>query len=98
MRKHKILPNILLAFTILLLLTQLQPLFLRVLGAVDGTFGLRPVTHQCAGLRLTGGFVLERFPATEWEGKFGFFRARYFVTRDAMDWDFCLGQDIWFGE
>ncbi|OGO75744.1 MAG: hypothetical protein A3K45_09105 [Chloroflexi bacterium RIFOXYC12_FULL_59_14] len=78
-----------------LLATQLQPVFLRALGAVDGTFGLRPVSHKCAGITLTGDAATRRFPSADWEGTFGLFRVRYFVPREAMDRDFCLGQDVW---
>ncbi len=84
--------------TLLALASQLQPAYLRARGAVDGTFGLRPVSHHCAGLTLAGATVTRRFPSAEWEGTFGFFRARYHVTREATGRDFCLGQDVWFGE
>lgn len=90
---------ILLVIVILLALaTQLQPLFLRALGAVDGTFGLRPVSHRCAGLTVSGAAIAARLPSADWEGALGFFRVRYHVTREANERDYCLGQDVWFGE
>ncbi|MFZ5857150.1 MAG: hypothetical protein ACOYZ6_09975 [Chloroflexota bacterium] len=99
MKRSSLLLYLLLGSILLCLIaTQLQPVLLRTLDAVDGSFGLRPMTHQCAGLRLTGGAVSARFPSADWEGTIGFFHVRYFVTRDAMDRDFCLGQDVWFGE
>jgi hypothetical protein len=85
------------ALTLLALATQLQPIFLRALGAVDGTFGLRPVSHRCAGLTVSAE-AAARLPSADWEGTLGFFHARYHVTREANDRDYCLGQDIWFGE
>ncbi|MBI5933357.1 MAG: hypothetical protein HY867_06580 [Chloroflexi bacterium] len=84
--------------TLLAFATQLQPIFIRELGAVDGTFGLRPVSHRCAGLTLSGEAVAARFPSADWEGTIGVFRARYHVTREANGREYCLGQDLWFGE
>ena len=99
MKKPSLLLYLLLGSILLCMIaTQLQPVLLRALDAVDGSFGLRPVTHQCVGLRLAGGTVSARFPSADWEGTIGFFHVRYFVTRDATDRDFCLGQDVWFGE
>jgi hypothetical protein len=37
--------------------TQLQPFLLKSLGALDGSFGLRPMSHACAGLRLNGASI-----------------------------------------
>ena len=88
---------LLIILVILLLLTQLQPLFLQSLGAVDGTFGLRPVSHHCAGLTISGE-TAARLPSADWDGALGVFRVRYNVTREASGRDFCLGQDVWFGE
>lgn len=90
--------GLLVVVILLALLTQLQPLFLRSFGAVDGTFGLRPVSHRCAGLTLAGETVAARLPSADWEGTLGVFRVRYHVTREASGREVCLGQDIWFGE
>lgn len=81
-----------------LLATQLQPAYLHALGAVDGTFGLRPVSHRCAGLTLTNKWATDALPSADWQGTLGIFRVRYFVPREATERDFCLGQDAWFGE
>ena len=83
---------------LLALLTQLQPVLLNASGAVDGSFGLRPTSHKCAGLTLTGKWVAGRLDPADWQGKFGLFSLRWFVPEDAGERDFCLGQDIWFGE
>jgi hypothetical protein len=83
---------------LLALLIQLQPALLRALGAVDGTFGLRPISHKCAGITLTDDWVAGALSFTDWWGKFGLFSIRYFVPRDASGRNFCLGQDVWFGE
>lgn len=85
-------------FIILILLastSQLQPVYLRALGAVDGTFGLRPVSHKCAGLGLTGDWVAGALPSADWQATFGLFQIRYFVPREASGRDFCFGQDVW---
>ena len=88
-------------FIILILLastSQLQPVYLRALGAVDGTFGLRPTTHKCVGILLDGKWVGENLPQDEWQETFGLFKMRYFNRAIMPDSDFCLGQDVWFGE
>ena len=86
------------AVALLALVTQLQPLYLRFIGAVDGTFGLRPISHACAGLRPTGEWLTAHLAAADWQGKVGYFSIRYHVPKEAGDREFCLGQDIWFGE
>ena len=95
-RRAWIIPLIIM--TLLAFATQLQPIVLRSLGAVAGTFGLRPVSHRCAGLTLSGDAVAARLPSADWEGTLGVFRARYHVTREANGREYCLGQDVWFGE
>ncbi|MBE3119300.1 MAG: hypothetical protein IMZ50_11175 [Candidatus Atribacteria bacterium] len=37
--------------------THLQPFLLKSLGALDGSFGLRPMSHACADLRLNGASI-----------------------------------------
>lgn len=86
------------AIVLLIVLTQFQPLFLRSLGAVDGSFGLRPVSHKCAGIILSGEKITARFPPADWQGKLGYFSIRYQVLSEATEGEFCLGQDVWFGE
>ena len=80
---------------LLALLTPLQPALLRALGAVDGTFCLRPTSHKCAGLTLTGEWVAGALSSKDWRGTFGLFQIRYFVPREATERGFCLGQDVW---
>lgn len=82
----------------LCLLTQLQPLLLRALGAVDGSFGLRRTSHACLGLSLPAP-VVEHLPAGEIEMHLGAFHIRYSLAGDRADQrPACLGQDIWYGE
>ena len=40
------------ALAVVLVLSQLQLLLLRSAGAIDGTFGVRPMSHRCLGLAL----------------------------------------------
>jgi hypothetical protein len=82
----------------LALVTQLQPVFLDALGALNGTFGLRPTSHRCVGLSVSADWVTGALPSADWQGTFGLFRVRYFVPREAGGGGFCLGQDVWFGE
>ena len=95
-RRNLIILLILLA--LLLLLTQLQPALLQASGAVDGSFGLRPTTHKCAGLRLSGDWVAARLSPVDWQAKFGLFSMRWYVPEEAGGRPFCLGQDVWYGE
>ena len=92
--------RLILAVTIVLLLalTQLQPLILHAFGAVDGSFGLRPVSHKCAGIVLRGEWVTMRLAPADRQAKLGYFSIRYHVPDEATEREFCLGQDIWFGE
>ncbi|MEW5941801.1 MAG: hypothetical protein AB1750_19230 [Chloroflexota bacterium] len=89
---------LLIVLALLLLLTQLQPTLLQLSGAVDGSFGLRPTSHKCAGFTLNGDWVAARLSPADWQGKFGRFSLRWFVPEEAGGRDFCLGQDVWFGE
>ncbi|MBV6394653.1 MAG: hypothetical protein HFACDABA_00219 [Anaerolineales bacterium] len=70
-------------------LTQLQPFFLNLFGAVDGSFGLRPLSHKCAGIKLSGEWIAARLSPADWEAKLGYFVLRYYVPQNAADWDFC---------
>jgi hypothetical protein len=83
---------------LLLVLTQLQPVFLRSIGAVDGSFGLRPVSHRCAGIRLSGEWIAVHLAPADWQATLGYFSIRYHIPNEATGREFCLGQDIWFGE
>lgn len=78
--------------------TQLQPTLLRAFRAVDGSFGIRPMSHQCAGLRVDGA-SLGWLPAADVRFSVGWFSIRYWV--DEKPWSdrpYCFGQDVWFGE
>jgi len=82
----------------LCLLTQLQPVLLGALGAVDGSFGLRPTSHACLGLSLPAS-VVEHLPAGEIEMHLGAFHVRYSLAGGRADQrPACLGQDLWYGE
>lgn len=94
----RFLPASLGILALLAVMTQLQPLLLHALGAVDGTFGLRPATHDCVGVIMDGKWVAKNLPQGEWQGTFGLFKMRYFNRATMPDWEYCLGQDIWFGE
>lgn len=78
--------------------TQLQPVVLRSIGAVDGSFGVRPMSHQCVGLRVDGA-LLGWWPAADVRFSVGRFSIRYWVDEDLLpERPYCLGQDVWFGE
>jgi hypothetical protein len=89
---------LLVVLALLFLLTQLQPGLLRRSGAVDGSFGLRPTSHKCAGIALRDDWVAAHLNPSDWQGKFGRFSLRWFVPEEAGGRDFCLGQDVWYGE
>ena len=81
-----------------LLATQLQPAFLRAVHAVDGSFGIRPMSHKCAGLKVLG-IHLDWLPAGDVRFKTGLFSFRYWVDEKVQpDRLYCIGQDIWYGE
>jgi len=78
--------------------TQLQPFLLKSLGALDGSFGLRPMSHACAGLRLNGASI-GWLPAADFSFSIGLFSVRYWVDEEAWpERPYCIGQDFWFGE
>ena len=78
--------------------TQLQPAFLRTIHAVDGSFGIRPTSHACAGLKVRG-INLTFLPAGDVRFQAGRFSFRYWVDKQASpERLYCIGQDIWYGE
>jgi hypothetical protein len=81
-------------------LSQLQPLYLRSTGAVDGTFGIRPMSHKCLGLILGVNRDLSLLPIGQVEFHIGLFHYRYAITEENKSGErpICLGQDLWFGE
>jgi hypothetical protein len=83
-----------------LALTQLQPLVIRAAGAVDGSFGIRPMSHRCLGLKLRSEKGLAGLPAGDVEFHLGWFHFRYSIGVEDRSGErpVCLGQDIWYGE
>jgi hypothetical protein len=90
----------LVALAAVLALSQLQPLVLRSVGAVDGSFGLRPVSHRCLGLTLRSEKNLSPLPQGDLEFHFGWFHFRYSIRPEDRTGErsICVGQDVWFGE
>lgn len=87
--------TIILAITFaLFLFMQLQPALIRSAGGVAGSFGVRPVSHQCFGLAVTEN---ERLPAGEFEFTMVLFHFRYSVSHED-ERSLCIGQDVWYGE
>lgn len=84
----------------LLLLTQLQAVVLRASGAVDGDFGVRPMSHRCYGFTLAGREVPRIFPSGDVRFHFINFHFRYRLWEEdrQSEHPICFGQDIWFGE
>ena len=85
---------------ITIFLSQLQPFIVRAASAVDGTFGVRPVSHQCLGITQDaseGGFWP---PIGDLEFSLWLFQFRYSVTENDKTGlrPLCFGQDLWFGE
>ena len=84
----------------LIALTQLSGMLVAVRGGVAGSFGIRAMTHDCIGVRISTEKAIELFPEGEFEFHFLLFQFRYSVSSEFADSDrvFCIGQDIWFGE
>ena len=79
---------------VLFLVTQLQPALIRSAGGVAGSFGVRPVSHQCFGLVVTEN---DHFPSGEFEFTMVLFHFRYSISHED-ERSLCIGQDIWYGE
>ena len=96
---RRLLVTILVLLVFLILLSQLQGLLLRSLGAVDGTFGVRPISQGCVGF-IANHADAARVPLGNVEFHFGLFHFRYAVTeKDQLgERPICLGQDLWLGE
>ncbi len=84
----------------LIALTQLSGMLVAGRGGVAGSFGIRPMTHDCIGLRIGAERTTELLPEGDFEFHFLLFHFRYSVLSEFADSDrvFCIGQDIWFGE
>jgi hypothetical protein len=74
-----------------------------------GAFGLRPTAHGCLGIPVSYSTINKFFPKGNFKIKVPFFSFQYFAPSKALiqnktgyeiyeKMDFCLGQDIWFGE
>jgi hypothetical protein len=78
--------------------TQLQPFLLKSLGAMDGSFGIPPMSHTCAGQRLSGASI-DWLAAVDYRFKVGVFSVRDWVDQEGWpERPYCIEQDIWFGE
>ena len=77
---RRLLVTILVLLVFLILLSQLQGLLLRSLGAVDGTFGVRPISQGCVGF-IANHADAARVPLGNVEFHFGLFHSssRYFT-------------------
>ncbi len=85
-----------LTLLVIFLLLQIQTWVVERAGGVDGSFGIRPVTHKCLGFTyLPKGSGI--FPSGEVEFNLIRFHFRYSVSHND-DRPFCVGQDIWYGE
>jgi hypothetical protein len=95
-----ILVVVLVVVAVILGLSQLQPLVLRSVGAVDGSFGIRPVSHECLGLTIGSEKSLSRLPPGDVEFQLGRFHFRYFISAEdgSGQRPICVGQDVWYGE
>ena len=79
-------------FIMLLFLQFIIPI---AISSCGGSFGLRPMSHSCIGLKISPDTAMI-FPRGDIEFQF-LFHFRYHVL-DKSSGIFCLGQDIWFGE
>jgi len=92
---------ILLTFlAIAIFLSQLQPFIVKAAGAVDGTFGVRPISHNCLGLILNAGENAFWPPPGDVKFHLWLFHFRYDVNEKhkAEQRSMCVGQDLWYGE
>ncbi len=64
-----------------------------------GSFGIRTKTHQCVGFEISSGKITNILPIADIDFKILSFHFNYFVKEDCLNCgDYCLGQDIWYGE
>lgn len=96
-RRQKIILLIIFLLLAIFNLFLLIPIPLLFPGSVGGNFGLRPQSHRCLGISLNAWLVNNILP----ELNIGFpLPSRGFELRIDKDWsrEYCLGQDIWYGE
>jgi len=81
-------------------LSQLQPFVVKAAGAVDGTFGVRPISHNCLGITYEAGEGDIWPPNGDVEFTLWLFQFRYTVSENDKSGHrlMCTGQDLWFGE
>jgi hypothetical protein len=78
--------------------TQLQPELLKSLHAAGGSFGIRPMSHRCIGLKVESASI-DWLPAGDFSFTMGRFLIRYRVEENISPWrTYCIGQDVWYGE
>ena len=95
-----LLKTFIIAIFSLVALTQLSGILVARRGGVAGSFGIRSMTHDCIGVRISTEKAIEILPEGEIEFHFLLFHFRYSVSSEFADSDrvFCIGQDVWFGE
>jgi len=85
---------------IAIFLSQLQPFMVKAAGAVDGTFGVRPITHKCLGITHKASEGYSWPPVGDLEFNLWLFQFRYTVSENDKSGHrlMCTGHDLWFGE
>ncbi len=92
---------VLLTFLVIaIFLSQLQPFIVKAAGSVDGTFGVRPVSHRCLGITHVANEGDIWPPVGDVEFTLWLFQFRYNVNEYDRSQHrlMCIGQDLWFGE
>ncbi len=93
--------TVLLTFlAIVVFLSQLQPFIVKAARAVDGTFGVRPISHRCLGITHKASEEAIWPPTGDVEFSLWLFQFQYAVTDNDRSGHslMCTGQDLWFGE
>ena len=93
--------TVLLTFlAIVIFLSQLQPFIVKAARGVDGTFGVRPISHKCLGITHEASEEAIWPPTGDVEFNLWLFQFQYNVTEyDKSGHNLmCTGQDLWFGE
>lgn len=75
----------------------MQPVIVESVGGVAGSFGVRPVSHDCLGYVYLPNRI-GVFPFGEIEFRMIKFHFRYSVPDADDSRPLCIGQDIWYGE
>ncbi len=97
--RQKLAVIILITILFIVILCQVQPVIVSILGGVDGSFGLRPKTHGCIGFSLEpNSNIIKILPQGDLRFKFIRFSFIYRLIDPDSSREYCLGQDIWFGE